>query len=152
MFDAFAPGVTFTLSSVLLISLDDISMEGNQCDCDLAVDISLLNALVMGWSIRVADNRFKEGIFNTIYSGLTIARMNHTTDNQSTHCLYPIGLDSVSTRSGNKALIEASSENDCAPFGTKLHEKPIRDRLDSIPGESVPQQEPVPSGGTGPVG
>ena len=123
VFDAFAPGVTFTLSSVLLISLDDISMEGNQCDCDLAVDISLLNALVMGWSIRVADNRFKEGIFNTIFSGLTIARMNHTTDNQSTHCLYPIGYaDSVSNRSGNKALIEAFSDNDCEPFGTKLHE------------------------------
>jgi hypothetical protein len=151
VFDAFAPGVTFTLSSVLLISLDDISMEGNQCDCDLAVDISLLNALVMGWSIRVADNRFKEGIFNTIYSGLTIARMNHTTDNQSTHCLYPIGLDSVSTRSGNKALIEASSENDCAPFGTKLHEA-YSGQVGFDPGGIGSAGGTGAVGGTGPVG
>src|SRR4029077_17770120 len=118
---------------------------------DLAVDISLLNALVMGWSIRVTDNRFKEGIFNTIYSGLTIARMNHTTDNQSTHCLYPIGLDSVSTRSGNKALIEASSENDCAPFGTKLHEA-YPGQVGFDPGGIGSAGGIGAVGGTGPVG
>ena len=71
--------------------------------------------------------------------------MNHTTDNQSTHCLYPIGLDTVSTRSGNKALIEASSENDCGPFGTKLHEGGPVGGTGTIGGTG-------PVGGIGPVG
>ena len=120
VFDAFAPGITFTLSSVLLVSLDDISMEGNQCDCDLLFDFALLNALVFGWSIRVADNRFEEGLFNTLFSAMTLALMNQTTDNQSTHCLYAIGLPSVSNINGNRVLIEAFLRDACEQFRSSL--------------------------------
>jgi hypothetical protein len=60
VFDAFAAGISFTLSSVFLFCLDDISMEGNQCDCDLTIDFALLNALVVGWSIRVATTVSKK--------------------------------------------------------------------------------------------
>jgi hypothetical protein len=59
--DALGPAVTLSLSSVFLGSLDDVSMNANQCDCDLALDFVLTDALTFGWSQRMADNRFKEG-------------------------------------------------------------------------------------------
>ena len=120
VFDAFASGFSFTLSSILLISLDDISMEGNQCDCDLLIDFALLNALVLGWSIRVAENRLKEGLFNTFYSGLTLGLMNQTADNQSTHCLYTLGPSITSNFDGNRALVELFSKNACGRFRDRL--------------------------------
>jgi hypothetical protein len=120
VFDAFAPGVSFTLSSVLLFTLDDLSMEGNQCDCDLVLDFALLNALVVGWSIRVSDNRFKEGLLNTMFSGLTLALMNQTADNQSTHCLFPIGPAILANFTGNRALIELFSRNACRRFSDRV--------------------------------
>jgi len=118
--DAFAPGTTLTMSSILLITLDDVSMHGNQCDCDLLFDIAILNAIVLGWSIRVADNRFKEGLLNTAYSGLTLALMNETTDNQSTHCLFPIGLPNLSNLQHNRALVQISSVEACRSFHNRL--------------------------------
>jgi hypothetical protein len=72
--DALGPAQTLSFSSVLLISLDDISMVGNQSDCDLAIDFIGTNALVLGWSLRVADNRFKEGILNALLSAYQSAR------------------------------------------------------------------------------
>jgi hypothetical protein len=120
VFDAFAPGVSFTLSSVLLISLDDISLHGNQCDCDLSVDFAMVNALVVGWSIRISDNRFEEGLVNTLFSAVTLGLMNQTTDNQSTHCIHAIGPAALSTISNNRALIELFSENACGRFRAAL--------------------------------
>lgn len=118
--DTFGAGTTLTMSSVLLVSLDDISMQGNQCDCDLVVDIALLNAIVVGWSIRVADNRFKESLLTTLYSGVTFALMNETTDNQSTHCLFALGVSSLSNRLHNHALVQLSNAEACQSFGARL--------------------------------
>ena len=48
VFDSLSPAITLTLSSVLLLSLDDISMQSNQCDCDLLFDIVGIHALAFG--------------------------------------------------------------------------------------------------------
>ncbi|GKT07111.1 DUF6519 domain-containing protein [Desulforhabdus sp. TSK] len=116
--DAFGPVVTLNLCSVLLLSLDDISMNGNQCDCDLALDLVGTNALVMGWSIRVADNRFKEGFFNAFLSAFTIGLMNSTTDNQGTHCFVRVGVPILSVLEPNRSLVEYFNKSACGPFAS----------------------------------
>ena len=90
--DALDPVRTHVASSVLLASQDDVSMVGNQCDCDMAQDFVGINALVFGWSVRVADNRFKEGIHNCLLSAKTVGMgYNTTIGNQGTHCILDIG-------------------------------------------------------------
>ena len=85
-------GVGFALSSLVLLSLDDVSFHDNQCDCDLLDDFVIVNAIVLSASLRVTGNRFKEGVFNAMYSAMTMAIMNSTVDNQSTHCLWVIDM------------------------------------------------------------
>ena len=109
--DAFGPAVTFTLSSVFLGGLDDVSMSANQCDCDLLLDFVLTNALTLGWSQRMADNRFKEGLCNALLSGASLALMNTTTDNQGTHCFFPVGTASVSHIAGNRSLVQLGGKH-----------------------------------------
>ncbi len=111
--DALGPVVTLSLSSVFLGGLDDVSMNDNQCDCDLGRDLVLTNALTFGWSQRMADNRFKEGLFNALLSGTSLALMNTTTDNQGTHCFFPVGVTSVSHIAGNRSLVQLNSDNRC---------------------------------------
>jgi hypothetical protein len=135
--DALAPGVTLSLSSVLLLSLDDISMVSNQCDCDLAFDVIGTNALVLGWSVRVSDNRCKEGRFNSFLSALTGGGFNTTTDNQGTHCFFDIGIlkpgitikrvlaaDLTLSLNVNTTFVSFLKEDPC-----KLYEN-IRDRIE----------------------
>ena len=114
--DAFGPVVTLSLSSVLLLSLDDISMSGNQCDCDLVLDLVGTNALVVGWSLRVADNRFKEGIFNARLSAFTVGLMNSTLDNQGTHCFVAVGLPALSVVAPNRTLALLFNKDACGAF------------------------------------
>jgi hypothetical protein len=115
--DAFGPVVTLSLSSVLLFSLDDISMTGNQCDCDLVLDLVGTNALVVGWSLRVADNRFKEGILNARLSAFTVGLMNSTIDNQGTHCFVAVGAPALSVVTPNRTLALLFNKDACGPYG-----------------------------------
>ncbi len=80
-------GVSIALTSILILSLDDIGFHNNQCDCDLFDDFVLSQALLFGMSVRASDNRFKESILNALYSATTYGWINITTDNQATHCL-----------------------------------------------------------------
>src|SRR5207244_6832349 len=65
-------------------------LSSNQCTCDLLLDFILTNALVLGFSIRVTDNRFKEpvgiqNVFSPVFlSATTFAVMNETVLNQGT--------------------------------------------------------------------
>ncbi|MGH6896972.1 MAG: DUF6519 domain-containing protein [Geminicoccaceae bacterium] len=99
VFDSLSPAITLTLSSVLLLSLDDVSMQDNQCDCDLLFDIVGIHALAIGWSVRMQGNRFKEPLLlnqddftHVFLSGLTLGIYNDTTHNQGTHCFVDVGL------------------------------------------------------------
>ncbi|HKC64491.1 MAG TPA: hypothetical protein VKB86_12690, partial [Pyrinomonadaceae bacterium] len=103
------------ISSVLIASLDDISFHGNQCDCDLFLgDLIFTQAILFGISLRMTDNRFKEGIQNAWLSALTLGILNVTTDNQSTHCLMVLGL--VVEDQPNMSLLDAFNRDICAPF------------------------------------
>src|SRR5262249_20882914 len=103
------------LSSVLILSLDDISFHGNQCDCDLLLgDLIIVHAILFGISVRVTDNRFKEGILSAWLSAATFGILNVTTDNESTHCLLTLGL--VVKNEPNISLLDAFNPKFCAPF------------------------------------
>lgn len=107
--DAYSDAVTQAVSVVTLFSFDDVSMVGNQCDADLLFDRILTNAFVMGFlsSVRVADNRFKAGVFNGLLSVLTWSFwFNSTTDNQGTHCFFVVGHPNVTVRTPNAVLFD----------------------------------------------
>jgi hypothetical protein len=102
------------LCSVLLLSLDDVSMEGNQSTCALQVETITTNSIVGGWSVRVADNRFEENLSATSVSAVTLGMLNSTTDNQSTHCLLVIGHPALTVNQPNRALVDIAGDTRCA--------------------------------------
>jgi Family of unknown function (DUF6519)/Right handed beta helix region len=105
----------FALSSVLIASLDDISFHGNQCDCDLFLgDLIVTQAILFGISLRMTDNRFKEGIWSAWLSAVTLGLLNMTTNNQSTHCLLVLG--SAVEEHTNTSLLDVFNRELCAPF------------------------------------
>jgi hypothetical protein len=92
VFDRIWPAGTLSLSSIVLLSLDDIAMQDNQCDCDLVIDFVGIHALTLAWSVRMTGNRFKEGLRNAYLSALTVGLFNDTSHNQGTHCFLCRGL------------------------------------------------------------
>lgn len=101
-------GFGLALSSILILSLDDVSFQNNQCDANLLDDFILAQAILFGASLRVNDNRFKEGIMNAFYSAVTLGIMNTTTNNQATHCLLVRGWKQLSS-SGWSGVISTSN-------------------------------------------
>lgn len=115
--DLLETGLSLSVSSIFILSLDDVGFHSNQCDCSLADDFVLSQAIIAGFSVRVSDNRLKEGIFNALYSAITLGVMNATTNNQTTHCIIVSGLASVKVDSGNKVFLQITgSDNYCNPF------------------------------------
>lgn len=113
--DLIETGLGLSLTSILITSLDDVAVSGNQCDCNLLDDFLIMQALVFGFSVRVDDNRLKEGIANALYSAITLGFMNATSMNQSTHCLLVASLlPTMKVDTGNKSLIDAFSQGYCA--------------------------------------
>lgn len=115
---------TFIISSVLIISLDDISKHGNQCDCRIDTRPLLTNAFVLGWSARVADNRYQERLVLSRdrqpggASAFTMAFMNSTTDNQGTRCFFVVGFfPNLRVNEPNRSLVELSTKGGCKAFG-----------------------------------
>lgn len=84
-------GWSIPLSSITILTLDDIAFHNNQCDCDLMDDFVFWQAMLIGMSVRVSDNRFKESLINALLSAVTYGWINITTDNQATHCLLILG-------------------------------------------------------------
>ncbi|MGA9772092.1 MAG: DUF6519 domain-containing protein [Blastocatellia bacterium] len=100
-------------TSITLMSGDDISMQDNQCDCRLNGQILAVHALVIGYSIRVAGNRFKEPLDVNGFAAYTIAMMNSTTDNLGTCCFLIAGTDAVSIKGPNRSLMDLSGSDFC---------------------------------------
>jgi uncharacterized protein DUF6519 len=116
--DAVEVGLSLALSAIFIFSLDDVGFHSNQCDCNLLDDFVLTQAIVGGVSVRVSDNRFKEGLFNALFSAITLGLFNTTTDNQSTHCLWIIGAPNLTVDSSNVSLMMLNNPNACCRFVT----------------------------------
>lgn len=101
--DALSGASTLSLSSVMILSLDDVGMHDNVCVVDTVFDIVLINAAVMGlMSTRVQGNRFRElrpfaqeleddPLTTTFLSAATFGYLNATEMNQGTHCFLRLG-------------------------------------------------------------
>jgi Family of unknown function (DUF6519) len=90
--DVAETGLTVALSSILIVTLDDLGFQDNQCVANTLDDIVLIQALLFGLSTRVTGNRFAEGYLNAVLSALSLGLfMNTTTDNQGTHCIIALG-------------------------------------------------------------
>lgn len=95
--DLTESAVAFAVSSVLLLSLDDVSVQDNQLDCDFFIDLLFTNLLAAGMSLRVNNNRFKESLIYAPFSSIGLGLLfNNTSHNQATHCLLhlrsPLGV------------------------------------------------------------
>jgi hypothetical protein len=106
--DLLEKGVSYAVSSILILTLDDIGFHNNQCDCSLLDDFIIIHSVLLGLSLRVSDNRFKEGLINNLISAFTFGVMNMTTHNEATHCLWINGM--WGNRSPNTVLLSSIFE------------------------------------------
>ncbi|HEY6805613.1 MAG TPA: DUF6519 domain-containing protein [Pyrinomonadaceae bacterium] len=86
-FDVTDEPQSFSVSSIVVFSLDDIGFTDNQCELTSTNVLLGTQAFLVGGSVRESDNRFSESWMHVEYSAWSIGGMNTTTDNQSTHCL-----------------------------------------------------------------
>jgi len=114
--DLLESGLGITVSSILILSLDDVGFHDNQCDCNLFDDFVMTQAILVGLSVRVTGNRFKEGIANAVLSAVTLGLFNTTTDNQSTHCLFIFGVPNLTVDHSNVSLMNVRNPKACCAF------------------------------------
>src|SRR5262249_16619001 len=107
-------------SALAILSIGDVSMEGNQCDVSLGRATYLaINAWVLAWSLRLTDNRFQETLFHALLSAATWAgMMNTTTDNQGTHCFFAAGGQLV--KDPNLSLVDPVVPEWCKPWAAAI--------------------------------
>jgi hypothetical protein len=83
--------VAFAISSVLIVSMDDVTVQDNELDCDFFLDFMFTNLLAVGMTLRINGNRLKETLFITLYSSMGLGLLfNNTSGNQATHCILSI--------------------------------------------------------------
>jgi hypothetical protein len=82
----------FLPPAILIVSLDDVGFQDNQCDCSIGQGFLPVATVILSlWSQRAVSNRFKETPGRAFFSALTFALMNMTAHNQSNHCLWVVG-------------------------------------------------------------
>lgn len=115
--DLLEVGRSGAFASLTLASLDDVAVHNNQSDCNLGLrdDFMVTNAFVLGASTRVSGNRFKEGLFQSAYSAMTMGILNTTNGNQSTHCLSVKGPAALLNSAPNTVLVNAMPGHQCEP-------------------------------------
>jgi hypothetical protein len=124
--DLLATGLSLALTSVLILSLDDVGFDGNQCEANLFDDFLLTNTLILALSQRATNNRWKEGLLNVTswMSAFTLTfLMNTTTDNQGTHCIIARGLPTHIVDDHNIVLLQGvlgENEGFCDGFNEFL--------------------------------
>lgn len=103
----------FCISSQVIFSLDDVGFTDNQCEVSTTAVFFLLNAFLLGGSVREADNRLSETWLRTKLSSWSIGLMNTTTDNQTTHCIKANALPNTLLLKDNLFLIHAFCPGEC---------------------------------------
>lgn len=115
--DLIQTGMSLAFSSIGIFSLDDIHFHGNQCDCNLLDDLILTHALLFGFSLRLNDNRFKEGVLNALFSAIALGLMASAVGNQSTHCLLVRGfVPALTLNNSNRVLMDALNNAFCKRY------------------------------------
>jgi len=87
------PLANILLPAILILSLDDLGFQDNQCDCVLEDRLMPAAAVLVGLvSVRTVSNRFKETLGRAFFSAVTWGIMNMTAHNQANHCLWVLGF------------------------------------------------------------
>ena len=112
--DVITQPIGFGISSILILSLDDLGFVDNQSEISSTNVFYAIDAFLLGGSVREADNRFAETWFRTFISAWSIGLMNTTTDNQATHCLLANALlPQLRIFRDNLSLVNAFCPNAC---------------------------------------
>lgn len=86
-------GATNPISSVLLASMDDVSLTGNQIEADQGVGDMLSNAFTPAATVRMTSNRIQETPATCLFSGFSHSVfLNTQALNQGTHCFAATAL------------------------------------------------------------
>lgn len=102
-------------SSLTVFSLDDIGFSDNQLEITTTNVGFFAHTLLLGGSLRESDNRFAETWRRASFSSWSMALMNTTTDNQSTHCMRATAmLPNLLMAEHNLALISAFCPDACS--------------------------------------
>ena len=110
----------FLPPAILIVSLDDVGFQDNQCDCSIGERILPVATVIMAlWSQRAVSNRFKETLGRAFFSALTFAFMNMTAHNQSNHCLWVLG-PLLKQDQPNHLLVSALLDDFCPSAGRRL--------------------------------
>jgi hypothetical protein len=99
-----------TISAVLVMSGDDVSLCDNQIEIENDAGFFLTDGLVLGATVRVDNNRFQERLFAGHLSAVTLGFLNNTSHNQTTHCLLVIGPGHTRVAHGNRSLFDLSDK------------------------------------------
>lgn len=98
-------------SSVLILSLDHVTFNSNQCWIDGPERTASVDIALFAGTMQATSNRLQEAFGSVAASGLTYGALNVTTQNISTYCLYPLGTMVRST--DNLAVIMLTNPNAC---------------------------------------
>jgi uncharacterized protein DUF6519 len=119
----FFAAFSASISPILIITLDDLGFHDNQCEANLRDDFIGTQGALFGLSLRVTNNRFKEGPSNAVISALTVGLFANTTAlNQSTHCVIVLGgnpVDQFNTSLLGAFMLSGSFKT-CQELSTRL--------------------------------
>jgi hypothetical protein len=114
-FDVTDEPPNFAISSIAVLSLDDVGFSDNQCEINSTNFFVGVNAAVIAGSARVNDNRFSETWQRASLSCISYGGMNITSHNIATHCLMIDSLiPNMVVKKDNISLIEAFCPNECS--------------------------------------
>ncbi|MGJ8628235.1 MAG: DUF6519 domain-containing protein [Sulfitobacter sp.] len=120
-------GPTNPVSSVLVASMDDVSLSNNQIEIDAGVGFVLANAFTPAGTVRMNSNRLQEMPLQCLFSGMSHSVfLNIQGLNQGTHCFAATALGGNGPRfvqrPSNISLIDTFTGGDgfCARLGRYL--------------------------------
>ncbi len=110
--DTVAKDGFLALSSIMILTGDDLSFLGNQCFARHPGRLMWANAMLAGGTLRAIANSWMEYPATAHFSAVTLGMMNTTTDNHSTHCLLVRG--SLFIDSQNLTMVDAAAAYDAS--------------------------------------
>jgi hypothetical protein len=88
-----SPELGVTVSSVMLLGGDDVAFVDNQAEIENEMTFALTNVLAISPTLRVSGNRLQKRLVGGVLSAVTLGLlMNQTALNQTTHCIFAVGL------------------------------------------------------------
>ena len=78
----------FAIAATAIATLDDLAFQNNQTQCSLGLDFVLIDALLIGTTLRVTGNGFMESLLGCFFSAFGVGLALCTVAlNQGTHCI-----------------------------------------------------------------